>query len=171
MTAVASVPSLDYYVDSVASPSVARAYDEWMDRFFRAVRESSAEHLMLLEPEREVKRAHRAEARAIIGDVSEKHRSGHYIAAADSLLHCGVDFLAAEAFDTLNDVIALITDEIRTDSDLYSDEGLARVHSLLALTLRYDTVLSNRAALRSAYRARVGEREGVNAADRAVEYL
>jgi hypothetical protein len=110
---------------------------------------------------------------AVLVEVSKRHRDGRVVTAADVLLHYLVDLLDEGEMSTLNGLLGSLRASLydRRDADLYDDRGLARLHNVLALTLRGSDKLPARAALRSAYRDAVARREGTAAADDAIGSL
>lgn len=112
-------------------------------------------------------------ATAVVSDVAKLHRAGTVIGAADTLLHFLVEQLDEGDMATVNLLLGALRASVydRANTDLYDFRGLARIHNVLALTLRSADKLPARAALRTAYRDAVTRSEGPAAADSAVALL
>ena len=91
--------------------------------------------------------------------------------AADILLDFVLACLDNHNFKNLDSLIGIMADDAAGEAVSRDPQFLARVINVLGLTLRYADHLSNRSALRAAYRDRVTEAEGTPAAEMAVEYL
>jgi hypothetical protein len=109
----------------------------------------------------------------VLAEVNKRHRAGQVVTAADTLLHYLVELLDEPDTTTLNELIGALRASLydRRNADLYDDRGLARLHNVLALTLRSADKLPARAALRTAYRDAVERREGTDVANDAVRLL
>ena len=109
----------------------------------------------------------------ILLEIHRLHRDGKFIKAADSLLDFFVLLLEEDRMSDIDELLSLLkTSLIKSeDRDLYDNNGLARIHTMLALSLRTSQSLPSRKSLRSAYKDMVQEREGREVAQNAVRHL
>ena len=109
----------------------------------------------------------------LLAEIHQLHHSSHYIKAADTLLDYLVTLLELDRMTDINELLSLLQVSLctTTDIDLYDDNGLARIHNVLVLSLRFSHHLPARNSLRAAYKKVVEHREDRIAANRAVKYL
>lgn len=109
----------------------------------------------------------------LLTEVNQLHRDRKFIKAADILLDFLICLLEEDRMSDIDELLSLLKITLRStkDEDLYDDNGLARIHTILALTLRSSQRLPLRTSLRTAYRDVVQRREGKEASMRAVKHL
>lgn len=112
-------------------------------------------------------------AKVILLQVRARHLTGQVVAAANILLTYVVSLLDDDNMFALNELLGSLRSSMKDRSDqvLYDTRGLARIHNVLALTLRASVRLPARDALRTEYRDAVARREGIAAADDATALL
>jgi hypothetical protein len=163
--------TLDQYVDEIAEQfRASRAYAddrEVLDQIFKKVQSRPSLTIANFAPLCET------QPENILDLVAAQHDDGTAIAAADTLLNYVLGLLEADDFDSLNYLVGLLEKSLVAPQNerLYDDHGLARVHNVLALTYKHAPNLKRREKLRETYRRRVLQREGPQAADRAVAFI